>query len=94
MSSPVPGLPLLPPERPFVVPEVDAFALPNGLQVRTLPVPGLPLVTLRLVIRGGKGDDAGAAGFSELLADALEEGTTMRSATLGLIQVVSVETSG
>jgi predicted Zn-dependent peptidase len=77
----MPGLPPLPPERSYVVPEVDAFALPNGLQVRTVPVPGLPLVTLRLVIRGGKADDSGAAGFSEMLADALEEGTTTRSAT-------------
>ena len=75
------GLPALLPDRPFVVPEVDSFALENGLQVRTVTVPGLPLVTLRLVIRGGRSDDGPQPGFSELLADALEEGTTTRNAT-------------
>ena len=81
MRLPAPALPPLPPERPYAAPEVDSFALPNGLQVRTVHVPGLPLVTLRLVIRGGKGDDGAEAGFSEMLSDALEEGTTTRSAT-------------
>ncbi len=79
--TPAAGLPALRTDRPFVVPEVDAFALANGLQVRTVTVPGLPLVTLRLVIRGGRSDDGPMPGFSELLADALEEGTTTRNAT-------------
>jgi predicted Zn-dependent peptidase len=75
------ALPPLSADRAFVVPDVDDFVLPNGLQVRTVPFSGLPLVTLRLVIRGGRADDgAAAAGFSELLADALEEGTRNRSA--------------
>jgi zinc protease len=80
MTTLAAGLPPLPPERPFVVPEVDTFTLANGLEVQTVTVPGLPLVTLRLVIRGGRADDGRVAGFTELLADALEEGTTSRSA--------------
>jgi hypothetical protein len=81
MTTLAAGLPPLPPERAFVVPEVDTFTLANGLEVQTVTVPGLPLVTLRLVIRGGRVDDGPAApGFAELLADALEEGTTGRSA--------------
>ena len=74
-------LPPLGPDRPFVRPRVDTFTLENGLEVWSVETPGFPLVALRLVIRGGRGDDAPQVpGFAELLADAREEGTRSRGA--------------
>ena len=74
-------LPPLGPDRPFVRPRVDTFTLENGLEVWSVETPGFPLVALRLVIRGGRGDDAPQVpGFAELLADSLEEGTRSRGA--------------
>ena len=74
------SLPPLGPERPYVLPPVLSNVLPNGLHVQAVRCGELPLVSLRLVVRGGRADDgAGEPGLAEVLAEALEEGTASRS---------------
>jgi len=79
MSLP-PGLPPLLPERPLATPGVVAATLPNGLVIEVVPRGGVPLVSVRLVTRGGLSDDSSAEpGLALLLAEALKEGTASRS---------------
>ncbi len=77
----LPGdLPPLLPARPLPSPDVVRAALPNGLAVEVVRRDGVPLVTVRLVVRGGLSDDAPAEpGFAQLLVDAVKEGTEGRS---------------
>ncbi len=73
-------LPPLGPVQPVPAPRVDAATLPNGLEVQVVPWPGVPLVGVRLVTRGGFSDDApGTPGLARLLASSLREGTATRS---------------
>ena len=73
-------LPPLLPDKPLLSPDVAAATLPNGLAVQVVRTVGVPLVAVRLVVRGGLSDDALAEpGFAQLLADALKEGTAGRS---------------
>ncbi|MBK8597796.1 MAG: insulinase family protein [Holophagales bacterium] len=83
MSS-VENLPPLGPPRPVPAPHVETETLPNGLTVQIVPYAGVPLVSIRLVTRGGLSDDpASSPGLARLLAGSLREGTTTRtSATL------------
>ncbi len=75
-----PELPGLSAERPYRPPEIFTSVLPNGLTVQVARQGRLPLVTLRLLVRGGLADDAADSPcFAEHLADSLEEGTTTRS---------------
>ena len=70
------GLPPLLPEGPLDVPGVFQERLANGLEVWAVSRPGLPLVSLRLVFRGGRSLDApDTPGFSNLLAAGLREGS-------------------
>ena len=79
MNAPA-SLPPLRPASPVPAPRVDAATLPNGLEVQVVPWPGVPLVGVRLVVRGGFSDDApGDAGLARLLAASLREGTATRS---------------
>lgn len=78
--SPPANLPPLGPERAVPTPHVDATTLPNGLAVEVVPRPGVPLVTVRLVTRGGMAlDPPGAPGLARLLAASLREGTRSRT---------------
>lgn len=79
MSSPE-SLPPLGPPRPVPAPHVDRAVLPNGLAVQVVPYAGVPLVSVRLVTRGGLSDDPpGSPGLARLLAASLREGTTTRT---------------
>ena len=73
-------LPPLGPVRPVPAPPLSIASLANGLAVQVAPRAGVPLVTIRLVTRGGMSDDpASSPGLARLLASALREGTANRS---------------
>ena len=62
-------------------PEVKARKLDNGLTVWLVAQPGLPKVSVRIVVLGGLAMDAiDRPGLSELLASTLSQGTKTRSA--------------
>lgn len=63
------------------IPDVVASTLPNGVVVQAVRRRGLPLVTVALVVRGGRSlDPLDRPGLASLLAAALKEGTSSRSA--------------
>jgi len=64
------------PARPVLFPDVDTFALTNGLVVHLIEDHSVPLVTAELVVRCGSMDEAYVAEFT---ADMLGEGTQTRS---------------
>ncbi len=77
----VPGLPAYGPDKPLPLPEVSRERLPNGLELWLIRRAGLPLLSVRLAIRGGTAaDDPGRQGISELLADTLASGTERHDA--------------
>lgn len=74
-SAPVP-----PPPSPLALPEIHAFALGNGLQVRVVENDRLPVASVSLVFRAGAGSDpAGSEGAAQFAAQLLEEGTRSHS---------------
>ena len=63
------------------LPRYQRVVLPNGLVVCVMPLSTLPIVEVRLMLRGGSADDpAGHAGVANLVARLLTHGTTSRSA--------------
>ena len=73
---PVPG-----PNPAFRFPEIVHHTLANGLKVRTVEHPGVPVITLVMQIDGGLGaDPAGREGLAAITADMLDEGTGSLSA--------------
>jgi predicted Zn-dependent peptidase len=82
------GAAVLPPELPavaetgFEAPPVDVLTLPNGLEVWVAPRRSVPLAAVQLVVKAGRAyDPPGRPGLAGLLAAALKEGTTARSAS-------------
>ena len=68
------------PVRSFDFPLVHAETLDNGLQIRSVQVGRLPVVTAMLVLDAGEGLlDDGRAGLAVLTADCLEGGTEQRT---------------
>ena len=65
------------PARPVPEPEQRIATLANGLTVSTLAVGTLPLVELRLVVRGGNGEGKNPA-LAALTAELLKDGGTKR----------------
>jgi zinc protease len=60
----------------FAFPAITQHLLANGLRVRTVEHPGVPVVTFALLVDGGSGSDAsGREGLAALVADMLDEGT-------------------
>ena len=73
-------LPALLPDKPLPSPDVVSATLPNGLVIQVVRSDGVPLVSVRLVVRGGLSDDPPAEpGLAQLLAEGLKEGTAGRS---------------
>ena len=73
---PVPG-----PDPSFHFPQIVRHRLGNGLKVRTVEHPGVPVVTFVIEIDGGLGaDPAGHEGLASLTADMTDEGTGALSA--------------
>ena len=74
-NEPAPGA-----MRNFDFPAVHGERLDNGLQLRCVRVPRLPVVTTGLVLDAGEGIvDQGSAGLAVLTGDSLEGGTAVRS---------------
>jgi zinc protease len=68
------------PIRNFDFPAVDRRTLPNGLDLRVARMSRLPVVSLKLFMRGGEGAlSAERGGLGVLTGDALEGGTKRRS---------------
>src|SRR5438552_4771305 len=70
-ERPRPGAP-----RPYDFPSVAAGELSNGLSILVVDLPGRPLVSASVVVRGGAAaEPAELAGSTVLAARALSEGT-------------------
>ena len=75
-ARPRPGAP-----RPYEFPAVVTDRLSNGLTVLIADMPGRPLVSASVVIRGGAAEEPSAdAGSTVLAARALSEGTEAHDA--------------
>ncbi len=73
---PAPGEP-----RPFSLPEVKRYALPNGMDVRLVQYGDVPKTTLRLVIKTGNVDEKpNEVWLADLAGDLMEQGTSTKSA--------------
>ncbi len=71
--------PAVGPEQPFVPPPRAERTLANGLRVVAVRYPTVPKVTVVLTIQSGLAvDPADKAGLAQLVADAVQEGTTTR----------------
>src|ERR1700722_2620202 len=81
-EAPLPkGLPPYGPEKTLQAPEVKIFKLANGLTLWLVPRPGFPKTAFSLAMRGGlAADPGGLPGISELLVNAIDQGTKTRSA--------------
>ncbi|MBK8811433.1 MAG: insulinase family protein [Acidobacteria bacterium] len=67
--------------RPFVVPKLAEAKLPNGLTVAVVERSNVPLVTVRLVIRGGaRSEGLSRAGLADLTAALATKHTKTRGA--------------
>jgi zinc protease len=67
--------------RPFPLPEIERYTLPNGLTVTLVPYGATPKATVRLVLPTGSVDEgAEEIWLAALTGDLLQEGTTTRSA--------------
>src|SRR6185503_9065169 len=74
-------LPALGPDPAFRFPEIVHHTLRNGLKVRTVEHPGVPVLTFVMQIDGGLGaDPTGREGLAAITADMLDEGTGSLSA--------------
>ncbi len=75
-TAPGPGV-----ESTWQAPIAKTFSLKNGIPVFLVERPGLPLVSVRVVVNAGReANPAGKAGLAALTADMLDEGTATRSA--------------
>jgi zinc protease len=73
---PAPG-----PDSQFRFPQIARHTLRNGLKVRTVEHPGVPVVTAAMQINGGLGaDPPGREGLASITADMVDEGTGSLSA--------------
>jgi len=76
LPRPTPGQPPIP-----TIPEPDRFTLENGLRVVAVPRPGLPQLSIRLVLPAGAvADPPEAPGTASLVGSLLIEGTETLSA--------------
>ena len=81
-SKPLPkGLPPYGPLEPFKAPQVTARTLSNGLTLWLVPRPGFPKDSFAVAVRGGLASDPmDRPGLSQLITDALDQGTKTRTA--------------
>ena len=67
--------------KPFTLPAVTRFELPNGLKVRMVQYGSIPKVGISLVTQTGNADEAASeVWLADLVGDMLQQGTTTRSA--------------
>ncbi len=75
-QPPVPGTP-----RPFSLPEVQRYSLPNGTDVRLVQYGSIPKVSVRLVIQTGNIDEsASEVWLADLTGNLMQQGTATKSA--------------
>ena len=81
-SKPLPkDLPPYGPLEPFKAPQVAARTLSNGLTLWLVPRPGFPKASFAVAVRGGLASDPmDRPGLSQLITDALDQGTKTRTA--------------
>jgi predicted Zn-dependent peptidase len=81
-SKPLPkDLPPYGPLEPFKAPQVTARTLSNGLTLWLVPRPGFPKDSFAVALRGGLASDPkDSPGLSQLITDALDQGTKTRTA--------------
>ena len=74
-------LPDVGPDPTFDFPEIVRHTLANGLHVRTVEYPGIPVISFVLQVEGGSGaDPAQREGLAAMTADLVDEGTGSLSA--------------
>jgi zinc protease len=74
-------LPEVGPDPAFTFPKIVRHTLPNGLHVRTVEHPSVPVITFLLQVEGGSGTDAhDKEGLAAIVADMVDEGTGSLSA--------------
>ena len=74
-------LPEVGPDPSFRFPDIGRHQLPNGLEVRTVEHPTVPVLTFVIQVEGGSGaDPLGAEGLAAMTADMVDEGTGSLSA--------------
>jgi len=67
--------------RPFTLPTVERFTLPNGLQIALVPYGSVPKVEVMAVVRAGSINEAAdQVWLTDLTAALMKEGTKLRSA--------------
>ena len=75
-ERPTPGTP-----RPYLFPDIETVRLPNAIEVRSVNLPGRPLLSASLIFRRGAADEpAAVGGATVLMARALAEGTQRHDA--------------
>ena len=81
-SKPLPkDLPPYGPLEPFKAPQVTARTLSNGLTLWLVPRPGFPKDSFAVAVRGGLASDPmDRPGLSQLITDAIDQGTKTRTA--------------
>jgi len=81
-GKPLPkGLPPYGPLEPFKAPQVSVRTLSNGLNLWLVTRPGFPKVSFAAAVRGGLASDPKERpGLSQLITDAIDQGTKTRTA--------------
>ncbi len=69
------------PAKPFTLPAVTKFELPNGLAVRLVQYGSVPKTTVRLAVQTGNADEGpNETWIADLTGEMLQQGTSSRSA--------------
>ena len=69
------------PAKPFTLPALTKFDLPNGLRVRLVQYGSVPKATVRLAIQTGNVDEGpNETWLADVVGDMLQQGTTSRTA--------------
>lgn len=72
--------PAVGPPKPFHLPEIQRFTLPNGLQVTMVPYGSIPKVLVDVVVRAGNlNESATQTWLADLTGEMMKEGTTSRT---------------
>jgi predicted Zn-dependent peptidase len=68
------------PPKPFHLPEIQRFTLPNGLQVTMVPYGSIPKVEINIAVRAGNlNESASQIWLADLTGDLMKEGTTSKT---------------
>ena len=68
------------PPKPFKLPHIEKFSLPNGLEVTMVPYGSIPKVTVSVAVRSGNlNESAQQTWLADLTAQLMKEGTSSKS---------------